>query len=489
MNLSPRFKIFFAVSVLLFMFNLLLTNDYTVFWNGAENDILTAAVGGELTSAILPGIKANAIYRIFGLAEFWQRLPAVGVTLLGVFGLYYFGRKIFGLRTILLAVLVLISTLLLPNVAKRATADAWLFFSLLLADLNLILHLKRGDKRSLGWFTLFVAVGLLSAAPATLGFLLGSGGVYALGKFGTRTRGLRLTFAGLFITGLLLWYFTGGRMPVTEVGLSYLSLGQFLGISLLGILPWIAFLPAAILDLIKKLRRGEEMSLLLTGMLIGGLFSFSVVWQAALALLIAKQIEKYFDPNYPYVNWVKTVAVLHIIAAFIGGIALMLNGFYILETEGFRLAMSVGAVHWIPAFLGVIGVFGKNAATLIGGMTASGLLVTFFFWTVIGPVMNNFRQTPKIISEKAATDKENDTLYFLTPEQPPANYFLYARKNFNDVRTLTLPDFASVRPTTEDVIVWRDSIPAAIRLADDAQIDTILQRKIIGEGQRWLIVR
>lgn len=266
-----------------------------------------------------------------------------------------------------------------------------------------------------------------------------------------------------------------------------ISLRDYSLISILGMLPWIAFLPAAIIDMTKKLKRKEELSILSSGWLLGAILSFSLGLQAIFALLIAKQIEAFFHPNYPYANWVKTFAALNIVAAFIGGIFLMLNGFYALEMEGFRLGMSIGAVYWIPAFLAVVGIFGKNNRLITGGAALSGLLLTSFFWIRGGFVLETFRSTPQQVCEAAAATGKKGDIFFFADERPENNFFLYGRKYFRDALHIRVEDMQSIRPTIDDAIVFKNNVPENFRLSKNSQLDSIKVRGLNMQEELWLI--
>ncbi len=489
MKISPAFRAFFGISVLIFLVNMLLTNDYTTLWNGAEIDLLNAARGRGVTAAIFPLWKMQSILNFIGFQPFMLRLPAVCITALSLVGFWYFGKKIFGERTVLLTILVLMSSFLLPNLSKLATADAWLFGSHLLTATTLILYLKKRERNVLIACFLFALLGLGANFWSTAFFILPLLAYW----FFRHPQGKNIPAALLggltVVVSGLLFFWKGSTVSGAVMVPFSVSFGNYFGFSLLGILPWIAFLPAAFIDTVNKLKRKEELSILTSGWLLAALLSFSVSLQTAFALLIAKQVVNYFDPKYPYTNWVKTFTALHIVAAFIGGIALMLNGFYLLEAEGFRLAMSVGAVYWITAFIGVVGVYGKNRKMLIGGTAASGLLLTFFFWVRVAPVTEVYRNTPKKLTEAAqATEKPGD-LYLMSETEIDENILFYAREDFKNVTTMSMRDLQSLRPTVEDVVLYRNEIPAVIPVTDKTRVDTVVMRNELTGRAQWLLLK
>jgi hypothetical protein len=489
MKFSFELKSFFGLAALIFIANLLFTNDYTTFWNGAESDLLLASQTGEASLALFPKWKMISLAKMAGFQSFILRLPAVMILISSLIGFWFFGRKVFGNRTTLFTILILMSSFLVPNLSKWATGDAWLFASHLLTAITMILYIKRPTKATLITSILFAIIGLGTNFYATSLFL-----IPLLAYWFVRHPEGKKTALLAFLPVVIAFVAYGLLSQKGAVAGSYLapfelSIPKYLGISLLGMLPWIAFLPAAIIDMFTKLKKGEEMSIITSGWLLAGFLSFSISLQAALAFLIAKQIQAYFHPNYPYTNWVKTFGVLNIVGAFVGGMLLMLNGFYLLEMEGFRLGMSVGAVYWIPGFLGVVGLMGKRNSMMMGGMAASGLLFTFFFWARIGPVLETFRHVPKQVSTAAAATGKNEVLYFFSEEEVSKNYKVEGMKNFQSVMTIGLKDMQSVRPTVKDAMVYKNEIPKSFRLSKNTKIDTIMRRKgLLEEELKWLII-
>jgi len=489
MKFSFELKTFFGVAALIFVVNLLFTNDYTTFWNGAESDLLLASQIGEQTLALFPKWKLMTIAKVAGFQSFMLRLPSVLILISSLIGFWFFGKQVFGNRTTLFTILILISSFLVPNLSKWATGDAWLFGSHLLTATTLILYIKRPQTGTLIAAVLFSIIGLGTNFYATSLFLIPLLAYWFVRHPQGKKTALLAFLPAIILFGAYGFLYLNGAVSGTYLAPFELSIPKYLGISLLGMLPWIAFLPAAFIDMFAKLKKKEEMSIITSGWLLAGLLSFSISLQAAFAFLIAKQIQAFFHPNYPYTNWVKTFGVLNIVGAFVGGMLLMLNGFYLLEMEGFRLGMSVGAVYWIPGFLGVVGLMGKRNSMMMGGMAASGLLFTFFFWARIGPVMNTFRVLPAQVSEAAAATGKKEVLYFLANEEVPKNYRVEGMKYFQNVMTIALYDMQTVRPTVKDAMVCKNEIPKSFRFSKNTTVDTIVGRKGLYEEEvKWLII-
>lgn len=489
MKFSIALKAFFGAATLLFVVNLLFTNDYTTFWNGAESDLLLASQVGEETLAFFPKLKMITIEEVVGFQSFMLRLPAVMVLILSLIAFWFYGRKVFGDRTTLFTILILISSFLVPNLSKWATGDAWLFASHLLTATTLILYIKRPTRSVLIASVLFSIVGLGTNFYATSLFLIPLLSYWYMRHPQGKKKALLAFLPAVIVAMAYGFLYQSDAVAGSYLAPFELSIPEYLGISFLGMLPWIAFLPAGLIDMFNKLKKNEEMSIITSGWLLAGLLSFSISLQAAFAFLIAKQIQAFFHPNYPYTNWVKTFGVLNIVGAFVGGMLLMLNGFYLLEMEGFRLGMSVGAVYWIPGFLGVVGLMGKKNTMMMGGMAASGLLLTFFFWARIGPILETFRVLPEQVTSAAAATGKNEVLYFMSEEEIPKNYRVEGMKKFQSVMTIKEKDLQSIRPTVKDAMVFKNEIPKSFRFSKDTKIDTIEGRKGLYEKEtRWLII-
>lgn len=492
MKYSFQFRLFFAFACLLFVINLLLTNDYTPYWNGAEIDLLLASQEGTPTYALLPKMKLASLANLFFsyVSSFPLRLPAFFNAVLGLVGFYFFGKKIFGERTVLVTILVLMSSLAFPNLSKWATGDAWLYSSQLLAVTTLILYIKQPKTSTLVWLAIFLVLGSAVNAFSMTLFILPIALFYRfMHSQGTRINKLFVLFIPLIVLIALQVLYNGEEViSGTIVALFSISIKDFSIVSILGILPWIAFLPAALIDMFKKLKKGEEMAILTTGWLIGGLLSMSLGLQAVLAFLVAKQIYAYFHEHYPYGNWVKTFAVLNIIFGFIGGILLMLNGFYALEMEGFRLGMSIGAVYWIPAFLGVVGVFGKNKRMIMGGMALSGLLLTFFFWARGGYVLNDFRKFPSQVITTAASKANLKQLYIIGDDDNKVLQ-LYANEFFEQVTFTSAETLKPEQLTNNVVILFKDSVNMNMPIPNSVKADTIRGRNIQLQKEKWIILQ
>ena len=389
--MSQRYQSFLFIVFGVFVVNLFSMNSYTPVWSDAE----TASLEGA-KELLFQGTPPNFASAFVGFLEFrWEdvfinRLPGAFLLILGFFGIYAWGKKIFGKQTILNTLVVLASSFLVVNVAKFATSDAWLFCFQVLSVLALLLFLKQPTLQWNIWHGIFVGLGLLVHPISTLVLTVSQGGLLMIfHKNGKRL--LKLYF--WLVPALLVGISYAQGFPTFETYqpffISYETIGAgnyFLWL-LYGILPWFAFLPAGMRHVLKQFRKQEELSIIVLSILVAGMVSMSLVPQFVFALIIAKQVKGFFEEKYPYDNLIKLGAVLHLLVVMVGAMILMIGGWQELKGIGFRTMMVISSIYWICSLAGVIGVYGKNRRVVIGSAAVAGLFVTFLFWGQVFPLL------------------------------------------------------------------------------------------------------
>ena len=343
--------------------NALLLNEFHPFLPGAESDL-----------AAFTGWAGN---------PFWLRLPGVLFLLGGLGAGYWLGRRFFGKETMQFVLLVAAGSLLLPNASKWATADSWLWVFLLLASLGMLGHLKQAGLywKWLTWLSWLAAIAL---QPLTS--LIGLLAVFLVWRFrhpeGRRLDGLWLPLIGP-VAFLLAWWWKG------EVVGAYFLLDPFRYeqalAQLVGILPWLGFAVAGLIELVRHFSKREELATLLGGLLLGAIFSQSLWLQWVLALLVAKQLQRFVATGYPYSGWIRGIVLFQLVVIMVGGILGMMYGYYELGGRGFRMGMSLMLSYWVPAFFGAVGMLGRNQRLATLGFLFSGLLLSLAFWTQAAP--------------------------------------------------------------------------------------------------------
>jgi 4-amino-4-deoxy-L-arabinose transferase-like glycosyltransferase len=422
LKFSPFELAFLIATGLLTILNLLAMNDATSIMDGAEAaNVYTAqqhaegVVSGIFETGGLAGWLAAKNYGQVGFDLFLLRLPNVLLLILTLLIFYGLAEQLFGKQTVMLTILVVCSSFLVIPATKFMVNEIWLLAFQLPGLLSLVFLLIQPSWtwRLVFWLCTAGAVliqpmaGLVSAFSAWL----------LLALIHPEGRSLfRIFDIGMWLAIIVATYISG-QLSLDYSGFLFYfgskGIGLYLLANLLGILPWLAFLPAAFVDLFKKLKKREEMAIILSVFMVFGILSFGLVLQVALALLVAKQVENYFKPNYPFASWVKSAAVLGLNFTFILVAVLLLTGYDALPAIGFRSRMGMGGVFWAFSFLAVVGIFMKNKNMIVACMSLSGILAMLLFFTQISPRLEFYRDLPQ---------KMADAIVAASPDQKPAVY-------------------------------------------------------------------
>ena len=298
-------------------------------------------------------------------------------------GSYWLGRKFFGKETILLSLFVMSGSLLLINAGKWGLAESWVWAPLVFAVLGMIGYLKQ-PRREWKWLVWGSWILALSIQPleAFIGILVTAGIWRFRHPKGKVLDDLYLWAIGPLAGALSLWG-NGWELPGTNFHWSWASghIWEGYGLQLSGMLPWLGFLAAGVAGLLQKRSKEEELSILLRGLLAGAFLSNTLLLQWACAILVAKQLQRIFHPAYPLGNLVKALTFLTLTGWLLGGILILMLGYYELGGTGFRIGMSLIMAYWIPGLLGAIGLLGKNHMMMCLGMALSAILFSLAFWT------------------------------------------------------------------------------------------------------------
>lgn len=433
--MSARFRIFaFAVGAL-FMFNLLMWNNIATLWSGGEAALWWASHRSS-NEAGLPGWWVNRLESpILDLAS--ARWVSGGLLILSLVLFNWMGQKIFSRERVILTLLVLSSSLLLPVLGKVASADMYLFLAHFGGFLSVVLFLKQDKLEWRIFSSLLLFMGLWLQPISTLVFW-GVLGIW-LWRRHPKTSGSKMLYLAASAVFMLLFLWVTGLLDLNPAGyvfsINTLSIGKFVGYSLLGLAPFAGYLLGGLRDNFLFLKKGEEQAIIYTGGLLAGLLAFSLSWQAFLALLIAKQMTVYFKENYPFHDWVKTGAILHLLLVFAAAFLLLFNGFIYFEGEGYRAGMAMSGSYWALSFVGVIGLYGMRRPLALGATLLSGLIGMCFFWIQLYPLVESKRAT--VIS--AVKEVKS-----LVPE--PAELLLLpdAKHKFPNVAIFAAPTFDTV---------------------------------------------
>jgi hypothetical protein len=436
--MSVSHRIFLGVSAFLLVVNILVMNDLTTIWDGAEALMAWQSGRGE-AGARLPGWLLAQVWPA-GLFAF--RLPGA-LLLLAVFPLYwYLSKPILGATSTRLTLLVLAASFLVPNLAKVATGDIWAMASQWLAFAALLRFLKQPLWQWQTIFYLLLALAVWVQPAQSLVFLIGSSlYLYFVHPQGRNLRRLQPWLAGPFFAAILFWI--GALSWDNSSFLIGFRSGRFLSWNFLGMLPFLGFSLTGIWEIVQRARRKEEFALIHSGALIFALLGHSLALTGLLALLAAKQIQAYFKPGYPYKAAVQAVAILHLLAVFFGALALLAGGLYYFEGTGYRAAAASVGLYWMLSFIAVLGLIGMNRRHLLGGAVLGGLLCTTQFWLQLNPLLDSRRSWPaEFLAEVAAampaleSSSEAICLIYSPAEAPFPALAVQAQTVFREVRWL-----------------------------------------------------
>lgn len=416
-GVSARYR-FFRWAVLFFsLCYLIVINDVATAWPGAESFLLWRAGSGQ-TEAYLPALLMQVLPG-GDLWLFWPRLLSVLGLLLTALFFFRIGRPLFGRRDTETTLLLLAGSLLLPVFGKIASADTLALLTHALFWLALVRFHKQPEGRWQylalaaafigGWInpvgTLLLVAGLIGAHWA---LLQRRPGMAEAGMIGAAA--VAVLAGGYAATHHELYFH-----PVQELA----SWGRFLAYNLLGIAPFAGFLLAGLRDLHYKNQRGEELARLLLGGLLAAFAAQSLLFGLLLVLVSAKQLLAFFRERYPWGNYIKTTAVLHLVVAFMLILLLLLGGAIQFPGEGFSAALGLSAAYWMCSMVGVIGLFGRRRDYVLAGTVMSGVLSMLFMWVQLYPYIELDRSWPGRllgeVRESAVLPEHTDAYTALLP--------------------------------------------------------------------------
>ncbi len=436
---SDSFKVFLGLCSLLILGNLFLGNDYATVWNGTEAAMFLTAQNGSAATPV--SFIGQLIYDLKGLSAFTMRLPSVLFLLFSGLVFYKYGKKIFGRDAVVLTMLVAASSFLLITLAKIGGGDLYLLFAQVGHLIFTILFVKQPKSKWRNTSYVFLALGML-IHPLSMGNW-GLAFATILGIRHSKKENVKTLFLPIGLALILIpmvGSFFLGAWDFSEFSLSYgqWSVSSVFGLVLLGMLPWLGFLPAAIVDLFKKFQNGEELAIIIFAWLGAAIVSQSLSLVIVLSFMITKQIWVLFHSGYPYLRLVKGFALLNLIATFCLVFMTLLGGISWVGVEGYRPLLGLSAVYWMLSLFGVLGLFMKDRRVVIGGATFSGLMVMMIFWLAVYPLWDAYRKLPgqvvKTAAAKNSSGIEKLTLY--PADWMSDNFRVYAQEEFTKIEML-----------------------------------------------------
>lgn len=398
---SSRWRFFVWMSCFFFLAALFIRLDVMTAWPGSEGFALANAVEGDgihylpnaLNHALLPlGLSIDSETDAIWL---FPRLVSASCLLLTAFFTFRWMGLLFGNQLSELALLCAAASLFLPFFGKVATGDTLALLGHAGMFWSVLLYVLARDSGKLLPFGIFSLLGAIAAPVSTL--LLSLMLVILVVFQRTDYPWLRPAVVSVAISCIVLlvqgeqgantyWYYGQEDSRVIDL----------LWYGLLGMLPLTGWVVAGLRDLIFKSKQLEQFSLIIGMALVVTLLAQSLLFLLLIALIAGKQMQLYFHgANYPWKDYVKTGAVLHLVLAFGAAFLMLLGGTIAFPGAGFRAVLGMAAAYWIFSLLAVLGIFGDRRDFAIGGSILSGVLTVMFFWVQVYPYVEAERAWPQ----------------------------------------------------------------------------------------------
>lgn len=401
-----RFTFFVWITSFFFFAALVIRLDVITAWPGAESYALDHALSNERGESMLSFLYGTLLPAGEGIDDasdaiflFPRLLSSLALLLTGFFT-YRMAGKLFGKRGVRLGLLAVAASLWLPFFGKVATPDAWALLGQ--AGFLWCTFLTGADRESNYLLPAGIFLFLASVAAPLPSLVFGIG-VILSGRLifgGSKTWMSMLTLLA-FPVLLLLIQGVQGERTYWNWGMQPLAYGRFLAYSVLGFAPLIGFTLAGLRDTVFKFRRGEKTAKLYLAALGVGFLVQSLVVPLILALLTGRQMQLYFEAkNYPWKDWVRGGATLHVVATSIAAILVLIGIGVSFPGNGFRATLGMAAAYWIFSLLSVIGLYGDKRDFSLGGGVLAGALAVLFFWVQVYPYFEAERAWPKRLVEK-----------------------------------------------------------------------------------------
>jgi hypothetical protein len=449
----------FAVAIALFaLLQVFLQQSNTLLWSGAESAMAWVALN-DSSNLRLPEYYYQWLWTATGGDVSAFRFPSTVLLFLGLAAFILLSRALFGFRTALLSAMVAVSTLSLPFLGKVATLDSLLLALHGTGWLTLLQCAKQPRLTpALIFYSLLLIAGIIHPWSTLVFFALGTAVLWTDRK---RYPGLKLLkpWWGLLLLPAIAWLTKANtfQQPWLFLGSDYSLYLLFL---FAGFLPFIGFVLAGFRDYLGKIRKGDEFSRILMGWLGAALLCASPAAFWLLALLVARQMDAFFKNDYPYRNWVKTGAILHLVFSFFAAMAILIYGIYEFGAAGFRATVGAVGIYWSMSFLGIIGIFGARKQLTIGAPILAGSLFMLIAWLLAWPLLETGRKEnlsvlegldekveTVIVSYKDSRNFPNLSVYgkmkypektWKVIEKPlptdlPAVFYLFANKNTENI--------------------------------------------------------
>ncbi len=444
-------------------------------------------------------------FQLCGETEFAARLPGLLAVSGTIAALILLGRSLFGREVAWAAALIASSSLLLPNLAKIALTDAPLLLMQTVAALALLHYLRQPRWPWLLLLWVAVSLGLLAKGPP---IVLLCGGIWfgllllapPRRRFWDWPLGLTLASAtgplllwgrlawqaddGEFVRWLLDWYVLDRATGGTVFGQSGPP-GYYLAVLALAFLPWLAFLPGALVHLGRQCwQRQPEAQALVAWLAAGWLFyelipsklpAYALGAYPALALVLARYlVEPALWQRSP---WVRGGQYLFLVVAWSVAIALPLVAAHSLELDpGALVAGSL--VAGALAGLASAAFWAWQRRRWQRGLAIaalSGPLLLLLAWGSLMPVLERHHSATQRVAQAitAIATPQTEVLFARNFDLPSLPF--YVAQTGHPYRA-----FGEDEPT--DLLAAFATAPAPVAVFDDGAAVQALQAGLRAQG-------
>ena len=407
-TISSRFQFFLWICSFFCFAALVLRTDVMTVWPGAEAYALDHALSNDRGATMLSFLYAQlfplgtAVDATTEAIWLFPRLLSAAAVLVTAFFTYRLAGRLFGKAAVTLGLVAAAASLFLPFFGKVATPDALALCGQ--AGFLWCAYLTGADRER-SYLPPAAGFLFLAGLAAPLSSLIFGAGAIVAARYltgGSKAWVNLLLLLSIPLMILLLQGGQGGR-SYWFWGAHPLGYGRFLGYAFLGMAPLIGFLLAGLRDLFYKFPRGEQQARLYVAGLALSLLAQSLVFPLLLALLAGKQMQLYFQAgNYPWKDWVRGGATVHLILAFLAAFLALAGTELSFDTSGagFRAALGMAAAYWIFSLFAVVGLYGDKRDFALGGTVLSGVLGVLFFWVQVYPYLEVERSWPSDLARE-----------------------------------------------------------------------------------------
>ncbi len=367
-------------------------------------------------------------YKIFGMNEFSVRFPSAMAVVSTYLLIYFWGGRLFGKKTSLIAAAVLSTTLFVPSLGKISVTDATLLFFTTLSAFSILQILKNKSWKAVFIFWLSFALALMTKGPPIIIFTGIFVGILFL-LHPQRMNLLRLHpwfFLPLALVPLFLWGYLasqsdGGKFIdwmidwyiLKRISGSVLGQTGAPGLHLLFtfvfFIPYLMFFPKALWNAISSIWQDRGERFLLGAWFIAGwliwefspskLPAYTVAAQIPLAILIAKVVMEHLQNNTRPPKWLVATHFVMIMAVSIG---LSVASFFF-EMDIILKSSFIGLAIFM--FIGAIVFFKKlESQKFVNILIGINIMFQFGLWVVLMPQIDNYKNSTKLVGKYIANN-------------------------------------------------------------------------------------